>query len=251
MLQKLENIYLGILRAFILLVAGILLVGTVAFGLGALKGLGDGPSYDEYVPEVSSHNAVDSIVEENSGSDESRDDTNLGEQEDTEPSQSNELVDPNGELYSQSAEAIGKFVNEVSEGQQGINQEQVAAYIRERAEWYDSRRLVDSYAEGVLDYLNDVLFSERVVEVASPENVFVIVNQTLDSFDDRFSDLLQEEESRRNMERAQFMQDKAGAMQNLYIAGGAFGAFLIIVFISIFIKIERNLRDIAQGRYEQ
>ncbi len=43
------------------------------------------------------------------------------------------------------------------------------------------------------------------------------------------------------------LQDKADAARNLYFALAAFGLFLLIVFLSIFIRIERNLRHLEQG----
>jgi len=38
---------------------------------------------------------------------------------------------------------------------------------------------------------------------------------------------------------------KATAMTQLYMAGGIFGSFLFLVFISIVVKIERNLRALS------
>jgi hypothetical protein len=49
------------------------------------------------------------------------------------------------------------------------------------------------------------------------------------------------ENSRRQQE---YVDKKTDGMQSLYIAAGAFGAFLMIAFLSIIIKIERDVRHL-------
>jgi hypothetical protein len=41
------------------------------------------------------------------------------------------------------------------------------------------------------------------------------------------------------------METKANAMTRMYIAGGMFGTFLLVIFLTIAIRIERNMREIA------
>jgi hypothetical protein len=41
------------------------------------------------------------------------------------------------------------------------------------------------------------------------------------------------------------MAAKAGSTIKMYVAAGLFGVFLLIIFVSIAIRIERNLRVIA------
>jgi hypothetical protein len=45
---------------------------------------------------------------------------------------------------------------------------------------------------------------------------------------------------------AEKLESKASALMTLYIAGGAFFAFLWLIFMSIIVKIERNLRVISE-----
>jgi hypothetical protein len=41
------------------------------------------------------------------------------------------------------------------------------------------------------------------------------------------------------------MAAKVSATTRMYIAAGLFGTFLLVIFLTIAIRIERNLRDIA------
>jgi hypothetical protein len=41
------------------------------------------------------------------------------------------------------------------------------------------------------------------------------------------------------------MEAKLGSTMRMYIAAGLFGAFLVVIFLTIAIRIERNLREIA------
>ena len=65
---------------------------------------------------------------------------------------------------------------------------------------------------------------------------------------DAFSKLFDEQIQKANIENAaaqrEYVEKKAAGMQSIYLAGGAFGAFLMIVFLSIAIRIERNLRHL-------
>lgn len=38
---------------------------------------------------------------------------------------------------------------------------------------------------------------------------------------------------------------KQNAMQSLYMAGGTFGAFLLLALLAIIVRVERNLRPLA------
>ena len=48
------------------------------------------------------------------------------------------------------------------------------------------------------------------------------------------------------MKVAEKLESKASALMTLYVAGGAFFAFLWLIFMSIIVKIERNLRVISE-----
>jgi hypothetical protein len=68
------------------------------------------------------------------------------------------------------------------------------------------------------------------------------VNDTLTTYTKLFNQKVQNRERANEQAITDEIERKATAMTQLYVAGGAFGAFLFLVFISIVVKIERNLR---------
>jgi hypothetical protein len=83
-----------------------------------------------------------------------------------------------------------------------------------------------------------------VQKQAETSSALAIVNRALDLYSADFERQL--EQSRRELTEAQqeHLQNKAEAASNLYLAMASFGLFLCIVFLSIFIRIERNLRHL-------
>lgn len=244
MLQKLENIYLGILRAFVIVVAGILLISAAFYGLGALKGLQSPPEHETFVPRVEHEGEAQDIVDSYADAPDAS--QSMTESQEAAGQVDDESEDPNLAHYEEVADLIDSFVVEVTDGQLTTDIGFLIDNIRNRAEYYSYQARIDAYAEGLVSYLDEILNDDDVRDRADRTNAFDIVNRALDSYDQTFDRQIEQEEQRRNQERHQHIQDKANATQSLYIAGGTFGAFLFIVFLSIFIKIERNLRTLSQ-----
>lgn len=254
MLQKLENIYLGILRGVVLVISGGLLLGTIVFGINALKVISGPPTFNPYTPSIEpkteyKQSLIEQYQPQGSTQDNSTTENATGNASPTfqEPAQE----DPNQAHYEAVANIIDEFVTAVSGEPDGVNVDFVINHVRSRAEAYNSYHHTNAYASDVVPSVRTVLEDERVIEVANNQNMFDIVNDVLDDFNRQFDQALDAEDRRRSQAQRQHVQDKIDGMQSLYVAGGAFGAFLLIVFLSIFIKIERNLRhltDLPTGR---
>lgn len=245
MLQKLENIYLGILRGVVLITSGGLLLGAIFFGINALKVISGPPSFDSYSPKIESDSEYKKSIIEQYQQQEDKTETPSTNITENSPDEPEAIVDPNQQHYEEAAELINSFVTKVTGEPDGVNLEFVINHVADRAEAYNSYHHTEVYANDLVAYVRRVLEDENVIEVANNQNVFDIVNDVLDDFDQDFNQALNAEDRRRSQAQMQHTQDKVEGMQSLYIAGGTFGGFLLIVFLSIFIKIERNLRHLA------
>jgi hypothetical protein len=254
MLQKLENIYLGILRGVVLIISGGLLLGAIVFGINALKVIGGPPTFDPYTPSIEFKIEYKQSLIEQYQSQKSTQDGLINDNaaDSAYPTfQEAEPEDPNQAHYEAVANFIDEFVTEVSGEPGGVNVDFVINHVRSRAEAYNSYRHTNAYASDVVSSVRAVLEDESIIAVANNQNMFDIVNDVLDDFDRQFDQALDAEDRRRSQAQRQHAQDKMDGIQSLYVAGGTFGAFLLIVFLSIFIKIERNLRhltDLPKGR---
>jgi hypothetical protein len=71
-----------------------------------------------------------------------------------------------------------------------------------------------------------------------------VINNALNLFTQKFHEQIQKENAEFAAKKEEYIAKKAEGMQSLYVAAGAFTAFLMIVFLSIIIRIERNLRHL-------
>ncbi|WP_075881946.1 hypothetical protein [Vreelandella massiliensis] len=249
MLQKLENIYLGILRGVVLIISGGLLLGAIFFGLNALKVISGPPTFDPYTPEIEANTGYkQSLITQYQPTDNASERSTAEASPDnaSPASQGSTEENPLQSQYEDVANLVDEFATEVTGETGWINKDFVINHIRTRAEAYNTSRLTQAYANDIVPYVRNVLQDEQVIDVADSQNLIDIVNEVLDDFDRQFDQALSAEDRRRNQAQREHAQGKVEGMQSLYIAGGTFGAFLFIVFLSIFIKIERNLRHLAE-----
>lgn len=84
-----------------------------------------------------------------------------------------------------------------------------------------------------------------VEEKPYKESPFVVVDEVLTAYNKVFNQKLGEATEKQNKAAAAHMEAKASATMRMYIAAGLFGTFLLVIFLTIAIRIERNLREIA------
>lgn len=84
-----------------------------------------------------------------------------------------------------------------------------------------------------------------IVETAFKESPFLVVDAVVDTYTTMFNQKLVDAKEKRDAKAMEQMEAKAGATMKAYIAAGVFGAFLLVIFLSIAIRIERNLKVIA------
>jgi len=241
MLQKLENVYLAILRTVVIITSGLLLVGAVMFGFGSLKGFGDGPGTNIKPPEMTSDAIIKTITSPKSMSDEPF----RGHKAET-PEKI--TIDKNQKYYEAAADAIVSFVERMSYGVEGVDKERVVDVTKGRAEVYESEELVTAYAKGFAKAVPKILADKKIESLARNTSAIDVVNQVLNTYTKEFNDKIDAEHKRIADARDDHLQAKADSVRNLSLAGACFGLFLLVVFLSVFIKIERNLRNLEKPR---
>ena len=72
-----------------------------------------------------------------------------------------------------------------------------------------------------------------------------MVSSVIGSYTEQFNKKLEAVRARQQAALMRMQADRDAATMQLYVAAGLFGLFLLVVFLSVLIRIERNLRDIA------
>lgn len=234
MLQKLENAYLAILRFVVIAVAGVLLVVVVILGFNSFKAIQSEPEAKEITPKVSEQELIKGITEKPA--------TLQSEHQDAAADKNK--TDPNAAFYERASNAIVTFVAKYSGGAETVDKAQVIAITKERANSLNDPKLVAAFAEGFAESIEKTLADPSIIKTAQTTSTLDVINKALNIFTQKFHEQIEKENAQFVAKQQEYIAKKAEGMQSLYIAAGAFAAFLMIVFLSIIIRIERNLRHL-------
>lgn len=264
-IQKLENSYLGILRVVVIAASSLLLIAAIALGGWSIKGVL--PTAEPKIETVS----VDL-----------KDVMALVAPEEKTVAQANEPSASNKagvkaanatqqaayeKIYTMAATFIGKFSGNV----QTLNKNGFFEYLDTKLNKYDSDEVRAQYLSGLTSVMDSSFKSLRVTAIAGSPMVAVapspeqsgettgleqmiplvndkpinMVGSVINSYTELFSKKIAAAKEKQEELAAEIQHEKATAMMQLYVAAGLFGFFLLVVFLSIVIKIERNLRTIA------
>ncbi|MGR2678709.1 hypothetical protein [Chromobacterium haemolyticum] len=236
MLQKLENAYLAILRFVVLGVAGLLLIGVVIQLTGAAKLLQKAPDPIKIEPAVAPKDVISDITRKPSES------TKGG----TESSARANGANPHDKYYGRMVDAIVRYGK--SFGRTVVDRESLINVFKEdsRIKEYASGEHAEKYLEGLAKTFEIASSDQTVMKAAPASNPFSIFDDFIQGYTNKFKQQLDEANEKNANAMTTYQMEKANGLQSLYYAGGAFGAFLLIVFLSIFIRIERNLRNLER-----
>ena len=234
MLQKLEDIYLAILRLVVIVVAGVLLVAVFFLGFNSFKAIQFKPVANDVLPQVSEQVLIKGISEK----------ATLPKNEAHENENGAKKIDANTAFYERASNAIATFVAEYSGGAESVDKTQIIAIIKKRAESLEDQKLATAFAKGFADSIEKTLLDPTVIKVAQTTSTLDVVNKALNLFTQNFNEQIRKENSKFAAKQQEYLEKKNEGIQSLYIAAGAFGTFLMIVFLSIIIRIERNLRHL-------
>lgn len=235
MLQKLENVFLAILRFVVLVVAALLLIGVVIQFTGATKLLQKAPEPTKVEPAVAPKDVISDITRKPTEA------TQTG----TESSSSSVGADPYDKYYGRIADAITRFGTKL--GQSVVGRAELIDILKDgRIKQHIPEGHEVQYLSGLADAFEKALADKSVIKSVSASQPYTVVGEIIQSYSSKFKQQLDEANEKNANAMTTYQMEKANGLQSLYYAGGAFGAFLMIVFLSIFIRIERNLRNLER-----
>lgn len=238
MLQKVENLYLAILRFVVLLVAGLLLVAVVGLGVSSFSLWKSAPAEQPVVPTV-----TDSLLKKKLLA---QDDAATPEQAASAAAAAAQKADPNKVYFERAATAIVAFVKAHSEDSDGPSHATVVEVTRDHAAKYETEAQIGNFGKGFAESLERLLKDPAVIAQAKKTSALDLVNLLLDSYTEEFDAQLEKGNAANAAKQVAHEEQRDEGKRNLYVAGGAFGAFLMLVFLSISIRIERNLRHLER-----
>ncbi|WP_374600584.1 hypothetical protein [Niveibacterium sp.] len=276
MLLKIENTYLSILRFAVLLGATLLLAVTAIYGLSSFKGFTANAHHEAATPTVDQKEILAHLTKKSEAAE-----TNTAAPEKDQP---NAVRQPAlDEVGRRIAKALRTFMTHF-EKDWSASDEDIGRYLTAHSTPYaDDQAMKAAYLDGLATTLEQLLpekaildkvvrnpnfgkktqttitspedGSEQIVEEpvdgaskkyeVSPDNVF---GEVVSAYSTKFMELHEKNVNDAREKNAEAAQTKAEALSNLYFAVGSFTSFLALVFLTIVIKIERNLRAMIPAK---
>lgn len=263
-IQKLENSYFGILRVVVIAASSLLLIAAIALGGWSIRGVLPTVEPKVEVVAVDLKDVLEQVIPE---------EKKLGQGDEPPASDIAAVKTANAaqqaayeKIYTMAATFIGKFGGNV----QTINKKGFFEYMDTKSKPYDSDEIRAQYLSGLIGVMDSSFKSLKVTAIAgSPMTVptpeqrgetngveqayplvvndkpINMVGLVINSYTELFSKKIAAAKEKQEARAAEIQNEKATALMQLYVAAGIFGFFLLVVFLSIVIKIERNLREIA------
>lgn len=281
-IQKLENSYVAILRVVVIVVATILLVGAAVMGTMSLKGML--PASQEKI-EVGSVDPKDVLAEVAPNEKRVALDAGLHATEPDHAKANPYLADYEKAYAavvsfvnktSKSSMQIDKarFFAVLDQNVAGYDADEVKAkYISGLAAAFGTslgdKRLIARIEKPLASKLRPAAApvpapasvqvdgegaaSEQPAPAPEPvveekpykESPLVVVDEVLTAYNKMFNQKLAEAREKQVVAAAEHMDAKVSATTRMYVAAGLFGTFLLVIFLTIAIRIERNIREIA------
>jgi hypothetical protein len=235
MLQKLEDFYLGTLRFVVILAATLLLVAVFVMGMKATSITQKQPEPSVALPSVSLSSLKSAVVE-----------TEISEEGGSSSGASVATAsDPNHPYFLLTAQAIHAYLDRVYPGRYNVNDEALANFAKTKVEGDRSAERQALLAKELARAVPGLLADPAMNAYGKDRDPDVVLNKMFEAFTAEFDRQVAEVDAKNQAAEEQYLADQAKSRQNLLFAAYAFGVFLLIVFLSIIIRIERNLRPTA------
>ena len=149
--------------------------------------------------------------------------------------------------YALIANVLDTYYEKLYEGQFSFDESAIAKWVAEEGEYYPTEELRNAFATGLLARVNDLVADKGFRDWALSKEWADSLAAIVKTYKAEFDKQIEEVEAANERAEAEHAAKKAESMQMIYVAGAAFLAFLLIVFLSIIIRIERNLRPQPQA----
>lgn len=246
-LNKVENAYLTILRLVALTGATLALILAIGMGISAASKLLNPEPKDEHSTElITSQNKpnLDAFIKQNKPAD----NTKEGEEKlsKTENKINNSDLDASVNnlskyfiVVNQGSVKIDVFREYLIKGSSALPEQTKNAYFKSLNE-FSAQLLTKSAEQSALVEALQVAGKEK-----KDDPRFIDFDTVIQWHLIQFADIVDKHNAEIEQKKQEYASAKESGTQELYIAAGSFGAFLLVVFIFIIIKIERNLRGIS------
>lgn len=233
MIQKLENTFLAILRAGVILIAIVMIAATVFFGVSALPALGISGAVKQEATAVSASDVIGLMLPKKEV---------LITQEAMSARADPEPVKP-VVVYQADVEkiaaSISKFVT--ANGGTPAPNDVIASLIHDHIDVFDADALKVAYAKGLAGSI-DAIFANGEVSRKAKSDVVATVQAVLKSHHEAFVKKAMEAEKATEKAERESAKKKSDAEMALYVTGAALFAFLIAACLLVIVRIERNTR---------
>jgi len=247
-LNKVENAYLTILRLVALTGATLALILAIGLGISAASKLLTKAPKDEPSTElITAQNkpSLDAFIAQNK--------SNVNTPEKTDSPNKPEDEIKNSDLDS-AAMNFSNYYMGVFEGSTLDHNKVREAMIKGAITFHDETK--NAYFKSLNEFSAELL--KKIAEQktlftatqAAGQDVntapgFIDIDSAIKWHFYQFSAMAEKNKAEAEQKQQEYASTKESGTQELYIAAGSFGAFLLVVFIFIIIKIERNLRGIS------
>ena len=211
MLQKLENLYLAILRFVIIVAAGVLLLAVVVLGLNSLRALIPEPAPNDAAPVV-----TDQALKQGMLSTQSQQPGNVEDKD-----AQTKSGDANLPFYVRAATAISSYVTTHSLTTESVDSAQVVDILRSRAEKYGDAKIASAFAKNFAESVERLLKDQAIIDAAKSSSCLAMVDKLLTVFTDDFDSQLQNVTAENSRRQQEYVDKKTDGMQSLYVAAGA------------------------------
>lgn len=232
MLQKLEDLYLAVLRFGFIVMAGVLLVAIIGFGVSSFRAFTPLPEVP-WAPTVDGSRLKKDLLME-----EAETPAEAAASEIRSPA----VADPRQRHYDRAAGAMADFVAAHSKTGQRLNVAGLAGFIRQRAEGHQRDDLKDAYAKGLADHMEALLKDEDVIWQTEGTPAGDIVDRLFQLFEEAFEASLRGIRMEHYERQTAHGAGKEEGRMHLYMAAGAFAAFAVLVFLSVAVRLARQRR---------
>ena len=245
-LNKVENVYLTILRLVVLTGATLALISAIILGVSAASKLLSSEPKDIDPVLVTPENTpkLDAFIASK----------NPAAQPPKEAKKSKEL---GGETKNPDIDAsvknISQYIREVLQGDPEASK--LRAFVMEKASKLPNQTqsaYFKSLNEFSAELLKKVAAQKAIVAAArasgqEADNAsgFINLDEVLQWHLVQFAEIVDKNNAEIAQKQLEHVLAKAAGTKELYIAAGSFVTFLLVVFLFIIIKIERNLRGIS------
>jgi len=154
-----------------------------------------------------------------------------------------EKKDPLQKYYDRSYKAVDEFCAKYDPN---YPRELNKNYLANKTRDYDDENVAKAFISGLASTLKKALSDKNVAQLTTDKHALDVAIDVLNTYESMFDSEYKSRLTLKASKEGEVVMKRAMGITVLGFAGGAFLAFLLLVFLIIFVKIELNLRKMAE-----